>query len=48
MVDKVWKDTGRNQEEVMSAGKVEKRKAEVEERIERREASAAKQGGVGK
>ena len=37
VVEKVWKDIGGNQEEVMSAGKCGKYKAEVEERIERRE-----------
>ena len=37
VVEKVWKDIGGNQEEVMSAGKFGKYKAEVEETIERRE-----------
>ena len=37
VVEKVWKDTGGNQEEVMSAGKFGKYKAEVEAIIERRE-----------
>ena len=37
MVEKVWKDTGGNQEEVMSAGKFGRYTAEVEETIERRE-----------
>ena len=37
VVEKVWKDIGGNQEEVMSAGKFLKYKAEVEEMIERRE-----------
>ena len=33
VVEKVWKDIEGNQEEVMSAGKFGKYKAEVEERI---------------
>ena len=37
VVEKVWKDIGGNQEEMMSAGKFGRYKAEVEERIERRE-----------
>ena len=47
VVEKLWKDIGGNEEEATSAGKVGKYKAEVEERIERREASATKQGGIG-
>ena len=37
VVEKVWKDLGRNQVEMMYAGKFERYKAEIEERIERRE-----------
>ena len=37
VVEKVWKDIGGNQEEVVSAGKFGKYKAEVEKGIERRE-----------
>ena len=37
MVEKIWKDVGGNQEKVMSAEKFGRYKADVEERIERRE-----------
>ena len=40
VVEKVWKDIGVNQEDVMSAGKFGRYKAEVEEMIERRETLA--------
>ena len=40
VVEKVWKDIGGNQEEVMSAGKFGRYKAEVEEIIKRRERPA--------
>ena len=44
--EKVWKDTGGNQEDLMSAGKFGRYKTEAEEGIERRErlASAEKTG----
>ena len=49
VVEKIWKDLGRGQEKVMSAGKFGRYKAEVEEIIERRgKASAKKQGEIGK
>ena len=37
VVEKVWKDIGGNQEEMMSAEKFGRNKAEVEERIEKKE-----------
>ena len=37
VVEKVWKNIGGNQEDLMSAGKFGKYKAQVEERIGRRE-----------
>ena len=37
VVEKVWKDIGGNQEEMMSAEKFGRSKAEVDERVERRE-----------
>ena len=46
VVEKIWKDIGGNQEEMMSAEKFGRYKTEGEARIERK-ASAKKQGGLG-
>ena len=40
VAEKVWKGIGRNQEDVMSAGKFGRHKAEVEERVDIREVLA--------
>ena len=49
VVEKVWRDVGGNQEEVMSAEKFGRYKTEVEGRTDRKKgkASAKKQGEIG-